>query len=252
MNLDHPTAALIQPLRDLWKEAFGDSDAFLDSFFSIAYAPERCRCIATEGAVDAALYWFDVFCGNQKFAYIYAVATAAAARGKGCCRTLMEDTAEVLKNAGYHGALLVPQDEGLRAMYGRMGYLPATSIDECICAAGETSAPFSEITPEAYADRRPALLPDGSVELGGESLAFLAAHARFYEGDGLLAAVSREQEHLRILEYLGDRTAVPALVAALGRTEVTLRTPGTGTPLAMYLPLIPDCRKPDYFAFCFD
>lgn len=252
MSIDHPDGAHVLQLRSLWKEAFGDSDAFLDAFFTTAYAPERCRCVTAEGRLQAVLYWFDVRCANQKFAYIYAVATAAACQGKGLCRSLMEDTAAILKAAGYHGALLVPQDEGLRHMYARMGYLPGPSIDEFFCASDHTPLPLQEITPEEYAALRPAFAPEDSVELDGAGLAFLSKQARFYKGAGLLAAVSREREHLRVLEYLGDRAAAPGLVAGLGRTEATLRAPGNGVPFAMYRPLTPDCRKPQYFAFCFD
>lgn len=252
MNIDHPNSSLISRLRSLWKKVFGDSDAFLDTFFSTAYAPERCRCITAPEELLAALYWFDVACDGQKFAYIYAVATDPAHRGKGLCRRLMEDTAHVLQGAGYHGILLVPQDQELQTMYGKMGYEAATTLDEFFCAAAAVPASVREITPEAYAARRAALLPPGSVSLEGESLAFLGQLARFYEGRGLLAAVSREDEHLRILEYLGPREHAPALVAALGRTEATVRSPGGSIPFSMYLPLTRDCKKPDYFALCFD
>lgn len=252
MKVEYPSPDLIPALRSLWKEAFGDSDAFLDSFFAIAYAPGRCRCIAAEDSVEAVLYWFDVSCRGQKFAYIYAVATAAAARGKGLCRALMADTAALLKESGYYGALLVPQDEGLQTMYSKMGYLPATSIDEFFCAAESTPLSIREITPEEYAALRPGALPEGSVELSSKSLAFLAAHARFYARENLLAAVSREEEHLRVLEYLGHPDVIPAFIHTLGHTEATVRTPGSGVPFAMYLPLTADCKRPDYFAFCFD
>ena len=44
-------------LRALFTEAFGDA-AFTDLFFRTGYAPERCRA-AFEGALLAALHWFD-------------------------------------------------------------------------------------------------------------------------------------------------------------------------------------------------
>ena len=252
MKPDYPAESRIPALRALWKEAFGDSDAFLDSFFRTAYAPGRCRCICTEGTVSAALYWFDATCADQKFAYVYAVATAKASRGKGLCRMLMDDTAGLLKGKGYDGILLVPQDEGLRRMYGGMGYLPATAITEEVCTAGKNPLPLRELTPAEFAARRRELLPPGSVIQEGANLAFLSTQARFYAADSLLAAVSRETEQLRIPEYLGDPGAAPALVAALGHTGATLRRPGGGKPFSMYLPLSPECRKPEYFAFCFD
>ena len=69
-----------------------DEDAFLDTFFSVAFSPDRCRCILDHENLQAVLYWFDATCENQKFAYLYAVATDPASRGRGLCRMLMEDT----------------------------------------------------------------------------------------------------------------------------------------------------------------
>lgn len=252
MKSDHPTPALIPQLRSLWKEAFGDTDAFLDIFFSTAFDPLRCRCVTEDGQALAALYWFDTTCEGRKYAYIYAVATAKAARGRGLCRTLMDDTAALLATRGYQGILLVPQDEGLRVMYGKMGYQDATTLSESHCAAAAEALSVTEISAEDYAHRRISLLPPLSVIQEGENLAFLSPLARFYTAPGLLAAVSREADHLRILEYLGDPVLAPAFVAALGAREATLRCPGDDLPFAMYFSLTDDCVKPAYFAFCFD
>lgn len=252
MRPEYPDSCRIPGLRSLWKKAFGDTDAFLDLFFSTAYAPERCRYIADREAVAAALYWLDTAWDGQKYAYIYAVATDPDHRGKGLCRQLMEDTAQLLKVAGYDGILLVPQDENLRIMYGRMGYETATHLGEELYTAAPSPAPIREIGPEEYAAKRRIFLPTGSVLQEGAALDFLAQLARFYEGECFLAAVSRETGHLRILEYLGPQTSAPALVAALGHREATVRCPGADKPFAMYLPLTPGCKKPEYFAFCFD
>lgn len=252
MKAEHPSAAVIPQLRSLWKEAFGDTDAFLDLFWDLAYDPNRCCCIRAQSSVVAALYWLDVSCNGHKFAYLYAVATARACRGQGLCRLLMADTAEILKAEGYQGALLVPQDEGLRAMYGKMGYRDTSPIDQFLCTAADAPIPLKEITGEAYASLRAVYLPDGRAELSRDALAFLAALARFCVGDGFVACISRETEHLRILEYLGDRDQIPGLIAALGATEATVRAPGTGAPFAMYLPLTGDCSAPSYYPFALD
>ena len=252
MKAERPCSDLIPQLRSLWKEAFGDTDAFLDLFFGLAYDPDRCRCIRSQGRVTAALYWLDMYCGDEKNAYIYAVATAGDCRGQGLCRQLMTDTAAVLKEKDYCGALLVPQDEGLRAMYSRMGYRNTAAIDECFCAAGDTALSVQEIPSKEYAARRAGYLPQKSVHPSDAALAFLAALARFYAGDGFAAAVSRESGHLRILEYLGDGRHLPGLIAALGATEATVRMPGNTVPFAMYLPLSPNCTEPSYYPFAFD
>ena len=252
MRFDYPREDQIPQLRQLWKDSFGDTDAFLDLFFSTGFHPQRCRCALEEDRIVAALYWFDIHWNGLRCAYLYAVATDPQCRGRGLCRKLMEDTAAVLTAAGYDGALLVPQEEGLIAMYGKMGYLPATSIREEIYPAGITPVAFREITAPEYAPARISLLPPRSVIQDGNNLAFFAAIAQFYRGDGFLAAVSRETDHLRILEFLGDTAQAAGLIRALGHTEATVRTPGCGKPFAMYRPLSDRCSKPDYFAFPFD
>ena len=252
MKIESPSADLIPQLRFLWKDAFGDTDAFLDLFFSIAYDPDRCRCIRSQGRVAATLYWLDLYLNGQKYAYLYAIATATDCRGQGLCKELMADTAAHLQQAGYAGAILVPQDEGLRTMYGRMGYENASAIDEFFCAAEDSCIDLRQITAEEFAALRPAMLPEGSMDLSPEALAFLDAVARFYKGEGFLAAVSRENEHLRFLEYLGDRTILPALIAALGATEATVRAHGTSIPFTMYLPLSAQSDTPRYYPFAFD
>ena len=68
MLIDTPTAKDLPELRELWKEAFGDTDAFLDSFFSLAFSPARARCIRSDGGICAALYWFDCEYGGGRVA----------------------------------------------------------------------------------------------------------------------------------------------------------------------------------------
>lgn len=100
MRIDRPVPEQLPQLRQLWKVSFGDSEEFLDSFFSLAFAPERCRCVTEAGQLTAALYWFDCSCRGEKMAYLYAVATAEASRGQGLCRALMEDTHGHLRKLG--------------------------------------------------------------------------------------------------------------------------------------------------------
>ena len=116
MNTAAATEAQIPQLRELWQRAFGDTDDFLDDFFSTAFAPHRSRCITVDGDLAAVLYWFDCTLEQKKLAYLYAVATDPAHRGKGLCRALMADTAETLKATGYAGMVLVPQKPSLIAM----------------------------------------------------------------------------------------------------------------------------------------
>ena len=243
---------LIPSARQLWKDAFGDDDAFLDTFFGTAFATERSLCIREGAQVLAALYWFDVSCDGRPFAYVYAVATDPAHRGKGLCRRLMARTRAHLAEQGYAGILLVPQEEGLIRMYAGMEYLPCTSVTEFRCESAGPAAPLRSLTRAEYARRRRELLPPGGVIQEGENLAFLETMAEFYEGPGFLAAVSVTENALHCPELLGNCEAAPGLLAALNCHQGFFRCPGSGKSFSMFCPLTADCPTPAYFGLAFD
>lgn len=45
--------------RKLWKLAFGDSDEYIDNFYSTYYCPERVLVLEEEGVVRSMTAWFD-------------------------------------------------------------------------------------------------------------------------------------------------------------------------------------------------
>ena len=247
MTIDKPKREQIPQLRQLWKEAFGDSDAYLDSFFSLAFAPERCCCVTEEGRVKAALYWFECGCRGRELAYLYAVATEMASRGRGLCRKLMTHVHRVLKEQDYAGAVLVPATEDLEQMYARMGYLPATAVTEFTCLAGEEPAGLQMLTAAEYAKRRRERLPEGGVLQEGAMLDLLADQCCLVGGEDFLLAAWTEDGILHGEEFLGSTAAAPGIVKALGAQKGRFRMPGDTQPFAMYLPLSDDCPKPDYF-----
>ena len=129
MTFESPDRSRIPALRSLWKEAFGDTDEFLDGFFEYGFSPDRCRCIVKEGAVLSALYWFEGTVEDQRFAYLYAVATAKAARGQGLFSALLQDVKRLLAAEGFDGILLHPADEGLARMYEKFGFSACANVD---------------------------------------------------------------------------------------------------------------------------
>ena len=252
MIISEPNPSHMPQLRRLWKAAFGDGDEFLDMFYTTAYAPQRCRCVLDGDIVAAVLYWFDCTCEGQKLAYIYAVATDPGYRNQGLCRRLMEDSANHLKNEGYAGALLLPQDAGLRQMYGKMGYLPCTDIgEEIIQAAGKPLA-LTELTAEEYAKLRKTMLPPGSVIQEGENLTYLAAFSCFYRTEDTIAVLFRDETRIICYEILGDMTKAPRIIRTFEAQEGFFRFPGKKKPFTMYLPLVENCPNPRYFSFAFD
>lgn len=252
MKIDAPTPSLIPQLRQLWKDAFGDSDAFLDTFFATAFSPDRCRCITVDCKLAAALYWFDISCRDQKMAYIYAVATAPAFREQGLCRALMGNTHNHLTALGYRAALLVPDGEALTRMYAGLGYRPCSGIREFVCAMGSAPVPLRRIDTVEYARLRRQLLPQGGVIQEGANLTFLETYAEFYAGLDFLLAAHREEDRLVGLELLGNADAAPGLLSALGLPQGEFRTPGVLQPFAMFLALKPGTEAPTHFGLAFD
>lgn len=253
MNTSTPKPEQIPALRNLWKEAFKDSDAFLDTFFRTAFHPNRCRCIFDEKRAVAALYWFDCIYENKPIAYIYAVATAKSHRGQGLCRQLMDDTHKYLTLNGYKGALLVPGSTELFKMYEKMNYKTCSTIREFHCNARPEELQLCEISAFEYAKLRKLLLPKGSILQEKENLDFLQTQVQFYMGSGFLLAAHGKKDTLYGIELLGSITVAPAIVYSLGYTKGTFRTIGNSRPFAMYLPLGDNTLAlPTYFGFAFD
>lgn len=253
MIIDAPRDAHIPSLRSLFEEAFGDTDAFLDIFFSTAFSPNRCRCVTENGRVLAALYWFDCYCHGARMAYLYAVATSVSHRGQGLFTALMEDTHKHLASRGYAGAILVPGEASLFSFYEKSGYVVCGGVKEFSCAASEKSVTLYPIDTEKYANLRREYLPEGGVIQEGENLNFLAKQASLYMGDRFLLAARREGDILCVLELMGDLQNAPAIVRALGCALGHFRTVGDQKPFAMYRPLVdPPLPAPVYFGLAFD
>ena len=251
MIIKPPGKEEILQLRTLWKQAFGDTDAFLDIFFSTAFAFDRCRCVMEDGVVAAALYWFSCQADGQHLAYLYAVATAEEYRGRGICRRLMADTHSHLENLGYAGAILVPGDPGLRKMYRTMGYEDMTSVERFSCQAGAPIC-LERIDGAAYAALRRERLPQNAVLQEGENLRFLEAISQFYRGEDVLICAAKDGDRLIVPELLGDAAAAPGIVAALGCKEGIFTVPGEDEPFAMGIAFTPDFQQPSHFSFAFD
>ena len=251
MRIDHPTSGEIYGLRQLWKEAFGDTDGFLDAFFSTGFSPERCLYAGEGGTVAAALYWFHGSCDHKKIAYIYALATKESHRGRGIARALLERAAETLKDQGVSGMLLVPGGPTLFDMYRKLGFADTLYVDEFSVEAAGGPVPVRQISGEEYARLRREALPAGSVVQEGENLAFLASFARLYAGDGWLLAGVLEDDRFTGMEFLGDRRVAPGILAALGAKSGTFRAPGEARPFAQYRSL-DGTPAPRYFGLAFD
>lgn len=252
MMFEHPGQVRIGQLLELWKDAFGEHQGFWEMFLETAFQQDHCRCLILDEQVAASLCWLDCSWEGKPVAYIYAVVTHPAYRNRGLCRRLLEEVHNLLKARGYTAAMLVPAQEELRKMYGKMGYVNCGGVTEFACTAGEPAMPLRAIGPAEYAVLRRKFLPVGSVLQEGRNLDFLAAQAQFFAGPEVLLAAYWEDGVLHGMELLGNREAAPGILKTLECQTGHFRCPGREMPFAMFFPLTETAAMPDYFGFAFD
>ena len=224
----HPRPGEEASLRALFTEAFGE-EGFTDLFFRTGYAPERCLA-AFDGALLAALHWFDCSFEGQKAAYIYGIAAFRRCRGRGVGSALIRAALEELEKRGYEAVFLVPAEPSLFGYYERFGFRAVSTIRELTLSAA-APLPLKKLTAGEYAAARKKLLPAHSLIQEGACLSLLSGYAEFYATDRSVAAVSGDM----VWELLGEIRDAPGLIAALGLPSATVRTPGPGRPFAMGL-----------------
>lgn len=252
MKINKPDVSQTPALRDLWKQAFGDADEFLNDFWRTAFSFERCRCVTINNELVAALYWFDCEFDCKKIAYIYAVATDNAHQGKGYCHKLMEDTHRHLSSIGYAGALLVPSSEKLFKFYEGIGYKTACFYSEISSVASTEKVNVRKIDKVEYSKLRRQMLPEGGIIQENENLDFLETQAVFYSGTDFLLVAEEEHDSICGIEFLGDKSKIPEILNSLGYTKGKFKTVGNDIPFAMYYPLDNKLALPRYFGFAFN
>ena len=239
MIINCPTPDLIPSMKALWSEAFGESDADVNHFFNTAFSPERSRVAYENGEVLAALYVLDFSYKGKKSAYIYAVATAEKYRGRGICRTLIEDTHEYLRERGYEFAVLKPGDESLFEFYRKLGYKDCCSVTEVTVEVAENGIRIEKTDAESYCRLRRKYLPDNGAVFEGVSIDYLASFMELYAFDGGVMTAWRGNGLLFSAEILTDgltectEELLGGIVKALGCEKGIFRTVGDSVPFAM-------------------
>lgn len=247
MIIRNPENKDIPSLKKLWSEAFNDSDAFIDSFFSVAYSEKRAMIAEVDSSVASMLYWFDASFLEKKVAYIYGVATSKDFRNKGLCNALMTALHGHLKASGYIGASLVPSSEKLFDFYEKMGYIKSVYKNEEIVFAEKGVCDFSEISIEEYNDLRKSYLPKNSVTQ--DNLAFLKLQTKFFKGEDFIFAL--RSGPFFAVEFWGNKSMQPYILYSKNIKKGVFRTFGKKTPFAMYLPF-EETKLPEYLDFAYD
>ncbi len=158
--------------RELWRLAFGDSDAYLDNFYNTYYRPERVVVLEEEGIVRSMTAWFDTSFvvpgqGEYRAAYLYAVATHPGCRGRGLAAGLLAGADEYFRALSIPAVTTVPAEPSLHNFFASNGFrecfrilgtrLDRREADQC---PPSTPVAFHPATPEEYGRVREELLKD--------------------------------------------------------------------------------------------
>ena len=240
---------MITKLKQLWMQTFGDSQESVDAFFSTGYDQNHSAVIFREDQPISALYWLDYRWGEEKLAYIYAVATEERFRGQGYVRQLMEQAHRQLREQGYAGAVLVPAETHLVQWYEKQGYQVFYQAQKQEITAS-TAIPATRITAEQYTVMRREKKPE-APQPEKELYAYFATYGSFYMAEDCLLAAAVQGDKVYFQEFLGDSRKISNAVAALGAKTGIIHFPDREAPFAMIY-RITDGPLPDYFSFALD
>lgn len=116
--------------RALWLEAFGDDEAFVDTFLVRYYDAARQLSVEHDRRLAAMLHLLEFESEAGRTAYIYGVATDPELRGQGLATRLMREALHRIEAEGYDAAALIPTPgmPWLRDFYGRFGFAGAIPV----------------------------------------------------------------------------------------------------------------------------
>ena len=111
-------------LKQIWKDGFGDTDDDIEAFFSLLFDPEAVYITRKNGIPVSVMYLVEGLMLSEmpegkpvKVTYLYALATAKNAQGKGYGRKTVWGAADLAFARGADIVALTPADAGLRDWY---------------------------------------------------------------------------------------------------------------------------------------
>lgn len=247
MIIRHPEKTDIDALKNLWCQAFNDSDSFLNDFFEIAFEKNHSMIIEKDKKLASMLFWLDCTFDNKKVAYVYAIATFKNFQKQGLCKNLMTALHAHLKASGYVGACLVPSSDNLFIFYGKMGYIKCIYNNEDTVLAKEGFVDITKISAEEYIRLRKTYLPKKSITQN--NIRFLKSQSEFFKGNDFIFAI--QDGSVYAYEFWGNKNKQPYILHSQNIKKGIFRTNGDKKPFAMYLPL-KKTELPEYLDFAFD
>lgn len=224
-------------IKALWQECFGDAGEYVEFYLS-AHDLQKNVLVWLEDGVPVSMLSLlpaTIVAGENSFsaAYVYAVATAKAFRGRGISSRLQEAAHEHLRSAGIQAVVTVPASESLyefysrrgfdAAFYSRRGVLPADAVSEI---SEEHS--ISPLQADVYFKIRKKALSAQKMFVQWEpnALSYRLNEVVFNSGSALLLRANEQQaaavcysqgDILIVKELMPDTMPLPIALGILGR-----------------------------------
>ena len=234
--------------RELWQLAFGDDGAYVDNFYTTYYRPERMLMLEENGVVQAMTAWFDTTfvipeAGSYRAAYLYAVATHPAARGRGLAGRLLSDADGFFRAWHIPAVTTVPAEPSLHTFFGKNGFRECFTLfegnvepEELPSPAG--TSPLRPASPAEYGAVRERILAGlPHIAYPEEALAYQAGCCALSggglfvgEAEGTPVCACAEGDGSGLILYkevLGarQRTVLPYLTRMLPGNRFLVRSP---------------------------
>jgi len=225
-------------LKELWKLAFGDEDDYINHFFDRYYTPERMLVLDEQGIVQAMTAWFDmpvVSAQGEVFpsAYLYAVATHPACRGRGLAGQLLDFADRWLKEQAFVCVTTVPARPDLHRFFGQNGFMEQLVLtrEEYLPRTVEKNAPVKRVDAREYAAlRENALAGMPHVAYATAALDYQAGVCAL-SGGGLYRV---GEQGCACVEPAGDEVFVKELLVDVGEREAVLAAIAQAHPAQRY------------------
>lgn len=245
-------------LRRLWRDIFGDSEAFIDTFYAALPTVGTCAVCELDGRIVGMAHALTAMeYDGRRLCYLYAVAVESSVRRQGIGEAVVGKTVALARERGAELVCTLPANEGLTPWYERIigtKYRLRRTYRETDSAP---LLPVAPLSPAAYRARREELLKDTPHTVPSSGLTELT-NALYQEygggffscGEGIACALP-DGNCAVVLELIaptgGEQDAASSVGAFLGKAKTGYYIPSeTGDSfIASDTPLPADCR----FAF---
>lgn len=176
----------------IWKECFGDDDAYIEFFLKGLFRPERCLLYRVDTRPVAMLHLLPLNGrdGAEHFSaqYIYAAATLTEYRRRGLMAEMIDYAADFVESKGVTFTSLVPASDGLYDYYKKCGFQTAFYLEQSTIARSELEVlasqrlTLAEPNIDKILEQRKSFY-NPSVLWGREMLDYIVQEWRFTGGE---------------------------------------------------------------------